>query len=261
MRNITFILILINLFSSCSSKEDSELGGFVLYSYPSFYSGFKIEVNNNTKKVTVLIPYEYSLADSISAKTWKFIDSTDLASIKKLLPKDNKFETKPTELEFEKLKNELQKLSKIKSHKIPPEDGITICLKTKSTKNKISKSIFYSPNELSESGKIITNIYSITSSIYKENTKVEDAIENSQRYFNSPILVLKSTNPLYVKFLDDNCDELEHEIDKLPFSKTIFVDLTNFHKDKDKCLEKIIRKKYSKIKWILKANENYGFAE
>jgi hypothetical protein len=152
MRNITFILILINLFSSCSSKEDSELGGFVLYSYPSFYRGFKIEVNNNTKKVTVLIPYEYSLADSISAKTWKFIDSTDLASIKKLLPKDNKFETKPTELEFEKLKNELQKLSKIKSHKIPPEDGITIYLETKSTKNKISKSIFYSPNELSDSG-------------------------------------------------------------------------------------------------------------
>ena len=144
---------------------------------------------------------------------------------------------------------------------MPPEDGITICLERKSAKDKISKSIFYSPNETTELGKIITNIYSTTSSIYNENTKVEDAIQNSQRYFNDPILVVKSTNPLYVKFLDDNCDRLENEIGKLPFSKTIFVDLTNFHKDKDECLEKIIRKKYSKIKWILKSSENYGFAE
>lgn len=261
MKRFIIIIIFINVLFGCSSKEDSEAKRFIFYSYPSFYSGLKVELNNNTKKVTVSIPYEYSLADSISPKTWKFIDSTDLASIQKFLPKESKFETKPTELQFEELKNELQKLSKIESDKMSPEDGITICLETKSVKNKISKNIFYSPNELTELGKTITNIYSITSDIYYENTKVEDAIENSQRYFNDPILVVKSANPLYVKFLDDDCDKLEYEIGKLPFSKTIFVDLTNFHKDKDECLEKIIRKKYSKIKWILKANENYGFAE
>lgn len=261
MKRFIIIIISINLLFGCSSKEDTEAKQFIFYSYPSFYSGLKIELDNSTKKVTVLIPYEYSLANSISPKTWKFIDSTDLASIKKFLPKESKFETKPTELQFEELKNALQKLSKIESHKMPPEDGITICLETKSAANKISKKIFYSPNEITELGKIITNIYNITLSIYNENTKVENAIENSQRYFNNPILVVKSTNPLYVKFLDDDCDKLEYEIDKLPFSKTIFVDLTNFHKNKNECLEKTIRKKYSKIKWILKANENYDFIE
>ena len=261
MKRFIIIIIFINVLFGCSSKEDAETKQYIFYSSPSFYRGFKIELDNTTKKVSVIIPYEYSLADSISPKTWKFIDSTDLASIKKFLPKESKFETKPTELQFEELKNELQKLSKIESDKMRPEDGISICVETKSFKNKISKSIFYSSNELTERGKSITNIYNITSSVFNENTKVEDAIENSQRYFNGPILVVKSTNPLYVKFLDDDCDKLEYEIGKLPFSKTIFVDLTNFHKNKDECLEKTIRKKYSKIKWILKANENYGFAE
>lgn len=261
MKRFIILIVLFNVIFGCSSNENSDTQQYIFYSYPSFYYGFKIELDNNAKKVSVLIPYEYSLADSISPKTWKFIDSTDLASIKKFLPKESKFETKPTALQFENLKNELQKLSKVESHKMPPEDGIAIFLETKSIKNKISKSKFYSPHETSQLGRTITNIYNITSSIYKDNTKIEDAIENSQRYFNAPTLVVKSTNPLYVKFLDDDCDILENEIGKLPFSKTIFVDLTNFHKDKDKCLEKIIRKKYSKIKWILKANENYGFAE
>jgi ubiquitin len=207
------------------------------------------------------MPYEYSLADSISPKTWKFIDSIDLATIQKFLPKESKFEAKPTKVQFEEFKNYLQKLSKMESDRMPPCDGITICLETKSFKNKTSKKIFYSPNDLTEEGKLITKIYNIASSIFKENTKVEDAIENSQRYFNDVILKVKLTNPLYVKFLDDDCGKLENEIAKLPVSKTIFVDLTNFHKDKDECLEKIIRKKYSKIKWIVKANKNYGFAE
>ncbi|WP_318640220.1 hypothetical protein [Flavobacterium ardleyense] len=64
-----------------------------------------------------------------------------------------------------------------------------------------------------------------------------------------------------MKFLDSHCDNIENEIGKLPYSKTIFVDLTNYRKDKNECLEKTLRKKYSKIKWILKTTENYGFAE
>jgi len=103
--------------------------------------------------------------------------------------------------------------------------------------------------------------YEVIALLFKDETKLEDAIENSQRYFNDDIYIVKSIAPLYVKFLDTHCDDIENEIGKLPYSKTIFVDLTNYSKDKNECLEKILRKKYSKIKWILKTTENYGFAE
>lgn len=72
-----FIFILLFLFSivSCSDKGKSETEKIVFYSSPSFYSGFKIELDNKTKRIIASIPYEYSLADSVSQKTWKFMDS------------------------------------------------------------------------------------------------------------------------------------------------------------------------------------------
>jgi hypothetical protein len=256
------ILLLSTCFLiSCASKENSEQKTYTFYSSPSFYGGFKIELDNETKTVIASLPYEYSLADSISPKTWKFIDSTDLASIKKFLPKESKFEIKPEESKFENLKKCFQELAQIKADTMPPCDGIGIYLESKSSKNTISKKVFYSPSELSKQGKLVINIYNITESIFKENSQLEYAIENSQRYFTRPVLKVKSNNPLYVKFLDDDSEKLEAEISKLPASKIIFVDLTNFHKNKDDYLEKAIRRKYSKIKWILRNDENYGFAE
>lgn len=258
-----FIFILLFLFSiiSCSDKEKSETEKIVFYSSPSFYSGFKIELDNKTKRIIASIPYEYSLADSVSQKTWKFMDSTDLASIRKFLPKEIKFEVKPENIQFKELENILQKLSQLKADGLPPEDGINICIESKTSEKKISKKIFYSPNRNSEEGKLIVKTYEVIALLFKDETKLEDAIENSQRYFNDDIYIVKSTAPLYVKFLDTHCDDIENEIGKLPYSKTIFVDLTNYSKDKNECLENILRKKYSKIKWILKTTENYGFAE
>lgn len=189
------------------------------------------------------------------------MDSTDLASIRKFLPKEIKFEVKPENIQFKELKNILQKLSQLKADGLPPEDGINICIESKTSEKKISKKIFYSPNRNSEEGKLIVKTYEVIALLFKDETKLEDAIENSQRYFNDDIYIVKSTAPLYVKFLDTHCDDIENEIGKLPYSKTIFVDLTNYNKDKNECLEKILRKKYSKIKWILKTTENYGFAE
>lgn len=92
MKKLTFIFLLISIIIGCSEKEKSEIENFTFYSSPSFYSGFKIEIHNNSKKVIASIPYEYSLADSISKDTWKFIDSSDLESIRKFLPKELKFE-------------------------------------------------------------------------------------------------------------------------------------------------------------------------
>jgi hypothetical protein len=256
MKQFIFIFFFIFTIISCSDKKKSESENIIFSSSPSFYSGFKIELDNNSKKIIASIPYEYSLADSISPKTWKFMDSTDLASIRAFLPKEIKFETKPEDAEFKELEHILQKLSKLNANELRPEDGINIYLETKN-----SKKLFYSPNRNSEKRKLIIKAYDVIAKLFKDQTKLEDAIENSQRYFNDQIFIVKSTKPLYVKFLNDNCAELENEINKLPLAKTIFVDLTNFNKDKNECLEKIIRKRYSKIKWILKTTENYGFAE
>ena len=252
---LTFILI------SCSNKEKNEIEKFTFYSGPSFYRGFKIELDNKTKKVTGSIPYEFSLADSISKNTWKFIDSTDLVSIEKNLPKDIKFTAEIEKSQFIELKNILQELNKLEANKLPPNDGISIYIETENSQKIKSEKVFYSPNKNSEEGKLIIKSYELFAKIFKDQTLLEDAIENSQRYFNDEFLIVKSTKPLYVKFLDDNCSELESKINNLPKAEKIFVDLTNFSKDKNECLEKIIRKKYSKIKWILKKTENYGFAE
>jgi len=261
MKKLIFIFLLFSTVISCSKEEKSETEKITFISSPSFYSGFKIELDNKSKKIIASIPYEYSLADSISKNTWKFIDSTDLASIKDFLPKEIKFEAKTPNSNFKELEIILQKLSKLKADKFPPEDGINIYLETENAQKIKSKKIFYSPNKNSDEGKLIIKTYEIIANIFKDETKLEDAIENSQRYFSEEILVIKSTNPLYVKFLDTHCDNIENEIGKLPYSKTIFVDLTNYRKDKNECLEKTLRKKYSKIKWILKTTENYGFAE
>jgi hypothetical protein len=261
MKKHKYIVLIILIAISCSTKEKNEVENFTFYSEPSFYKGFKIELDNKTKKLTAAIPYEYSLADSISKNTWKFIDSTDLASIEKNLPKDIKFTTEIEESKFNKLKNILGELSKLKTNKFPPNDGISIFIETENSQKIKSEKVFYSPNRNSEEGKLIIKSYKLFAEIYKDQTILEDAIENSQRYFNDEFFIVKSTKPLYVKFLNDNCSELESKISNLPKAEKIFVDLTNFNKDKNDCLEKIIRKKYSKIKWILKKTENYGFAE
>ncbi len=260
MKKIIFILTLGLLFSCCREKK-LETKQFTFYSSPSFYGGFKVELNNDTKNVVASLPYEYSLADSISPKTWKFIDSTDLESIRKFLPKESRFEIKPSKIEFEELGKCLSDLSQINTNNLPPCDGIGIYLETKTFENKTNKSVYYSPNENSKQGQLIMKIYNLLEKIFKDNSQLEYAIENSQRYFSDPILKIKSVNPLYVKFLDDDSDKLEAAISNLPSSKTIFVDLTNFHKDKNEHLEKSIRKKFSKIKWIVRNDENYGFAE
>lgn len=260
MKKILFILTLSLLFC-CSREKKLEPKQFTFYSSPSFYGGFKIELDNDTKKVVASLPYEYSLADSISPKTWKFIDSTDLASIQKFLPKESRFEIKPSKIEFEELEKCLSDLSQINVNNIPPCDGIGIYLETKTIENKTNKNDYYSPNESSKQGQLIVKIYNLLEKIFKDNSQLEYAIENSQRYFSHPILKIKSVNQLYVKFLDDDSDKLDAAISNLPASKTIFVDLTNFHKDKNELLEKSIRKKFSKIKWIVRNDENYGFAE
>lgn len=257
----TLLLLAISFLFGCTPKKDLSQKQFVFYSSPSFYGGFKVELDNKQNKIITSIPYEYSLADSISSKTWKFMDSTDLASIEKFLPKESKFEIKPTKIQFEKLKKCFEELSQIKADTIPPCDGIGIYLETKSSKNEVSKNVFYSPSAFSKQGLLIAEIYNVTESIFKENSQIEYAIENSRRYFSRPVLKVKSTTPLYVKFLDDDLEKLETEVSRLPASKIIFADLTNFHKDKDDILEKVIRKKYSKIKWILRNDDNYGFAE
>lgn len=261
MKKLAIIILLLFATISCADKKESETEKIIFNSSPSFYSGFKIELNNKSKKIIASIPYEYSLADSISKNTWKFIDSTDLENIRKFLPKQIKFEVKTEYSQFQELESILMKLSKLKTAEFPPEDGINIYLETENSQKIKSKKVFYSPNENSEEGKLIIKTYAIIAKIFKDETKLEDAIENSQRYFSDEIFIVKSTNPLYVKFLNDNCDELENKINALPKSNKIFVDLTNFNKDKNDCLETIIRKRYSKIKWILKTTETYGFAE
>ncbi|SHH17096.1 hypothetical protein SAMN05444372_11923 [Flavobacterium micromati] len=261
MKNLTFIILLLFTILGCSEKGKSEIEKFTFFSSPSFYGSFKIETDNNSKKVIASIPYEYSLADSISKNTWRFIDSTDLVSVRKFLPKEIKFEVQVENSKFNELKSVLEKLSKFKSDKFPPNDGITINLEIENEQKVKSNKTFFSPNRNSEEGKLIIKTYEIVAELFKDETKLEDAIENSQRYFSDEIFIVKSTNPLYVKFLNDNCDELEYKINALPKAEKIFVDLTNFSKDKNDCLEKTLRKRYSKIKWILKINENYGFAE
>jgi hypothetical protein len=261
MKKLAFIILFLFIIISCADKNESDTEKIIFNSSPSFYSSFKIELDNKSKKIIASIPYEYSLADSISKNTWKFIDSTDLASIRKFLPKEIKFEVKPECSKFQELENILMRLSKLKTAEFPSEDGINIYLEIENSQKIKSKKVFYSPNQNSEEGKLIIKTYEIIAKIFKDETKLEDAIENSQRYFNDEIYIVKSTKPLYVKFLDSHCNNIENEIGKLPYSKTIFVDLTNYRKDKNECLEKALRKKYSKIKWILKTTENYGFAD
>ena len=261
MKKSVFIILLLFIIISCADKKESETENIIFNSSPSFYSGFKIELDNKSKKIIASIPYEYSLADFISKNTCKFIDSTDLESVRKFLPKEIKFEVKPEYSKFHELESILVKLSKLKTAEFPPEDGINIYLETENSQKIKSKKVFYSPNKNSEEGKLIIKTYEIIAKIFKDETKLEDAIENSQRYLSDEIYIVKSTKPLYVKFLESHCENIENEIGKLPYSKTIFVDLTNYGKDKNECLEKTLRKKYSKIKWILKTTENYGFTE
>ena len=114
MKKLAFIILLLFIIISCADEKESETEKIIFNSSPSFYSGFKIELDNKSKKIIASIPYEYSLADSISKNTWKFIDSTDLESIRKFLPKEIKFEVKPEYPQFQELANILIKLSKYK---------------------------------------------------------------------------------------------------------------------------------------------------
>lgn len=55
MKKLTFIILILITIIGCSEKGKSEIEKFTFYSAPSFYSGFKIEIDNNSKKVIASI--------------------------------------------------------------------------------------------------------------------------------------------------------------------------------------------------------------
>lgn len=269
-KRIFFVLSLL-IFIYCSKKEKAEIESnnikdskpivYIFYSYPAFYSGFEFKMNVKLKKITAYIDYDYSLADSISKNTWNFIDSTDIKSIEKFLPKPLTFVAQFDKTLFTELESTLYKLSQFKTDKFPPEDGIYISIETENSKNVKLKKEFYTLQQNSEQQKLVLKTYEVIAKIFFNQTKLEDAIENSHRYFTNTFFIVKSKKPLYIKFLSDNCRVLESSIFDFPDEEKIFVDLTNYSGNKNDCLERIIRKKYSKVKWILRKGENYGFAE
>ncbi|SCY99744.1 hypothetical protein [Flavobacterium caeni] len=241
-----YILVFAFFIFGCTSKSDRK---YIFYSGPAFFSGFTLELDESNSEILVSIPANYFVSDSISKTYFKFLDSIEFKKIKPFVPQDSKLKFNLREDQFENLKANLKSLSEIhlsKKDMIPPTDGITIMLKTKSKNDSIEK-VFYSPSKESNQGKIITEIYSQLEQISSKDYLFENAIENSQRYFSDRILKLKSTNPLYVKILTEDCGDLETEINKLPKSEKIYLDITNMRSYRDDCLEKVIRKKYAKI--------------
>ncbi|MWB92822.1 hypothetical protein GON26_00435 [Flavobacterium sp. GA093] len=256
MKQYQAILIsLVLILCSCESKNATEK--YFFYSSPSFHGGFDIELDVKNKKVYATENYRYFFADSVSPTLFRFIDSLDAESVKNYLPKASKISADINDVQFEKLKNNLNKLLDYKlseNEKFPPNDGITIFVKDSLENKNIRRNTFYSPSKDSKQGKIITETYSLLLEIFKNKTVIEEGIENSERYFDDKLIKVKSKNPLYIKVLDnsdEDCEELEKEIKKLPPARKIFLDLTNFSGDR-KCIEKVFRKKYSQIKWISK---------
>lgn len=249
------IISLVLILYSCESKNSTEK--YFFYSSPSFHDGFNIELDIKNKKVFASENYRYFFADSVSPTLFKFIDSLDAKSVKNYLPKASKISADINDRQFEKLKDNLNKLLDYKlseREKFPPNDGITIFVEDSLDNKNERKNTFYTPSKDSKQGKIITETYSLLLEIFKNKTVVEEGIENSERYFDDKLIKVKSKNPLYVKVLenrDEGCETLDKEIEKLPPAKKIFLDLTNFAGDR-KCIEKVFRKKYSKIKWISK---------
>ncbi|GEP52773.1 hypothetical protein FNO01nite_34450 [Flavobacterium noncentrifugens] len=253
--HLVITILLITILSGCNSENSS--GKYFFYSSPSFHEGFDIELDLKNRRISAKENYQYFFADSLSPTLFRMIDSLDARSVKNFLPKGSNITVEISDSEYEKLKINLDKLLDYKlseREKIPPNDGITIFVEDSVGNKNIRRNTFYSPSKKTKQGKIIIETYKILIDIFKNKTVIEESIENSERYFDDKLIKVKSRNPLYVKVLenrDENCESLEYEIKQLPNSKTIFLDLTNFDGDK-KCIEKVFRKKYSKIKWISK---------
>lgn len=241
------LLLFSFLIAIGCSKQASEK--YVFHSNPSFFRGFTLELDKTTEEISISVPANFFVSDTISKTNFRVIDSTEFEGIKKFLPQDSKFEYQLSKNDFSTLQNNLELLSQVKLSKedmMPSTDGITIAVE-KYIESKKSLNVFYSPRKDSKQGQIITDIYSQLVKIATNNSLVENAIENSQRYYGDKGIKIKSTNPLYIKVLEEDCEELDKQIERLPAANKIYLDITNLRSFRDNCLELTLRKKYSKI--------------
>jgi len=238
-----FLFLLLPVFLACNS---SSIEKYTFHSNPAFFGGFKMTMDSDNNEIEIALPSDFFVSDTISSTNFRVLDSIEYEQIKHFVPQDIKFKFPLTQRNFEKLKHNLELLTQINVKQFPPNDGITIAVE-KLKNGKHSNHIFYSPDENSQQGKLIVDIYAQLEKICLKNNAIEDALENSQRHFINKIIKVKSTNPLYVKILEEDCDALEVEIAKLPKMEKIYLDVTNTRNFRDNCLEKLFRNKYSKI--------------
>lgn len=245
MRRILLLLSFLTVIGCSRGKSEK----YIFYSNPSFFRGFTLELDETKEEISIYVPADFFVSDTISKINFRVLDSIEFEGIKKLLPQDSKFKYQLSPGDFSAIQNNLQLLSQIKLDEkdmIPPTDGITIAIEKYTNSNKVVN-VFYSPRKDSKQGKIISAVYSQLEIIATENNLVENAVENSRRYFEDVVIEIKSTDPLYVKVLEEDCEELETQLKKLPEAKKIYLDITNLRSFRDNCLEAIFRKKYSKI--------------
>jgi len=234
---------------------------YCFHSAPSFHEGFTVELDLKNKDVYIIGDYRYYFADKISKDTFTmFRDSIAFVKLKNFLPKSTPIKADISESDFEKLMGYVKFLMDFQlSEKdmFPPLDGISIFTHKKIGDKILDIKVFYSPSESTEEGKVIINIFDLLTQLFQNDTPTEEKIENSQRYIrykNDRILKVKSENPLYVKLLGyiRGCKKLSEEVEKLPSSEVLYLDITNYQGDRLDCIVTTFQNKYPKIKLISK---------
>lgn len=252
MNKLWILILLCNVIHLSAQKK--------VYSFessPSFHNGFSIEIDRGGL-LNFSTQNTYYVLDSLKKNYSSFPDF----STQQEFFKENKYILSNSRFEKQlsvELKDELEKLlDKITNtcEHIDEEkfgfDGIIFNVNTPNGKScKV-----WSPSEQSEIGKLIIDLLSKIKSVYHPNAFVDKYIFDNNMYFDRvKSFEVISQEPLYIKLYQMpslGCSNFEMQINKLPKSHEIYVDITelsSFYLDEE-CLINTINSRFKSVKII-----------
>ncbi|SDJ57475.1 hypothetical protein [Chryseobacterium jejuense] len=258
---IQFLFVLLfNILYINAQKSLSETMHLRLFS--SREKSFEVIISPNSNEIKFSAEKTVYLADSINSETtfFKKMDSTRVNLIKNHIQTDDIFYKLVNSQTRNKLYNSIKKLNTCKTIINNKEQGLIYIAYSNISikKNRYCQYTFDSKNDY-PNDKILFDLLSEIEKIFPDNSVVKSYINSTRVYFKNSSIKIVSPEPLLIKLyklppyhypIYTSCEKLAEEINQLPVSNQIFIDITEYTGNFDQCVISLLSKKYKHLRWI-----------
>lgn len=258
---IKFLFVLLfNILYVNAQKSVSETMHLRLFS--SREKSFEIIINPHSNEIKFSAEKTIYLADSINSQTTFFhiMDSTRVELIKKHIQTDDIFYKLVSSQTRNKLYNSIKKLNTCKTITSNKQAGlIYIAYSDIGIKKDRYCQYTFDKNNDYPNDRILFDLLFEIDKIFTDNSVVKSYINRTRVYFKNSSIKIVSPEPLVIKLYNlppyhypkyTSCEKLAEEINQLPVSDQIFIDITEYIGNFDQCVVDLLSKKYKHLRWI-----------